>query len=238
MFYTKLELPPRLTGQEVLELLPLVRSGDETARTRMIEGYMRLTAVIATRYIFKYPSKSEALFSEALLALVVAVDRVAKNVGCTTHDNVSAYVHKYIRCELLEFVKCDHLVRPPLNSAWLIEKINEHGRNFLYYEFGCIPYFEDSIGDPDTQESESDGGRRVYQWPSSDIKKQQEFDFSEIELLESDFFTSREKIILRLRLQGQNNKVIGRAIGYTEARVGQMIKEMERRVIKIIKGLV
>lgn len=231
MFYTKIDLPPRLTESEVLDLLPLVRNGDEAARTRMIEGYMRLTASITTRYIFHYPSKSRELFSEALLALVVAVDRVARNVGCTTHDNVSAYVHKYVRYELLEFVKCDEVVRPPLNSAWLMEKLKEHGQDYLYQEFGCIPYIEEA--GINTEDNEN----HVFQM-SPTLQKQTEFDFTEIELLESDFFTSREKIILRLRLQGENNKVIGRVIGYTEARVGQMIKEMERRVVKIIKGLV
>ena len=140
MVFVKDKLPPRLTEEEIIVILPLVRQGDEQARTRMIEGYMRLAAAITAHYVLHYPYKSRELFSEALLALTVAVDRVSKGIGCTEHDNVSAYVHKYIKYELLEFVKIDHTVRPPLNSEWLMEKLRQHGRDYLYWEFGCISY--------------------------------------------------------------------------------------------------
>ena len=239
MVFIKDKLPPRLTESEIVKLLPLVRQGDEKARTRMIEGYMRLAAAITARYVLYYPRKSRELFAEALLALTIAIDRVATGVVCDTHDNVSAYVHKYIKYELLEFIKIDHTVRPPLNSEWLMEKLRQHGRDYLYWEFGCISYREDSKSEA-YEKSESPNDGHDFMVPTQILKERryQEFDFSEIELLESDFFTSREKIILKLRLDGQNNERIGRAIGYTEARVGQIIKEMENRVKKIVKGLI
>lgn len=203
----------------------------------MIEGFIRLTAAITARYVMRYPHKSRELFSVGLLALVTAIDRVAKGIGCETHDNVAAYVHKYVKYEILEFVKIDHTVRPPLNSPWLLTKLREHGRDFLYAEFGCVPYVENMGGDSDVV-SESDGGCRFQMPPVMLQRDRSVFDFTEVELLESEFFTSKERIILKLRLDGYTNKRIGRAIGYTEARVGQMIVEMEIRVRKVVKGLV
>jgi DNA-directed RNA polymerase specialized sigma subunit len=241
MRFVKIKLPPQLTEKEASELLPCVRTGDEKAKQRMIEGYIRLVAAITARQVVKYPHKAHELFSVALLALVTAIDRVSKNIGCETHDNVSAYVHKYVRCELLEFVKIDHVVKPPLNSAWLMQKLKEHGREFLYYEFGCIPYVEDVPDSTEQTESllSADRSNQRFMLPPKLLRDaNKEFDFSQIELLESDFFTTREKIILKMRIEGYTNERIGRAIGYTEARVGQLIKEMEKRVKKIVKGLV
>jgi DNA-directed RNA polymerase specialized sigma subunit len=242
MTFTKEKLPPRITEIEIVELLPIVRDlthkDHEIARTRMIEGFIRLTAAITARYVVRYPHKAWELFSVGLLALVTAIDRVAKGLGCEKHDNIAAYVHKYVKYEILEFVKIDHIVRPPLNSPWLLKKLHTYGRNFLYNEFGCIPYIEDNPNDGDEENTESEGGRRFIMPPALLHKEQSNYDFTEVELLESEFFTSREKIILRLRLEGYNNARIGRAIGYTEARVGQLIAEMEKRVRKVIKGLV
>lgn len=240
LLFIKFKLPPRITENEVLDLLPLVRQQNEAAKQRMTEGYIRLVAAITARYALSYPNRARELFSVGLLALTVAIDRVSKNIGCETHDNVSAYVHKYVKYEILEWIKIDHTVRPPLNSPWLLQKLKEHGREYLYREFGCIPYVEDIVNEYGTEScGESDGYPRRTVLPLIMIKKDQNrFDFTQVELLESDFLTQKEKTILKLRIDGHTNARIGRAIGYSEARVGQMIAGMEKRVRKIIRGYV
>jgi DNA-directed RNA polymerase specialized sigma subunit len=225
-------LPKRLTEQEATELLPKVRCGDDKARTRMIEGYMRLAAHLAVKTARKYPLHTQEIFSTAFFSLCDAVDRVSRGVGCLGHDNISAYIHKYVKYEILEVIKIDYVVVPPLNSEWLINAMKEHGTAIIEKEFGTTPYVES----PSQDTSNSTGEKQAVYPPGYIGAHDPKFDFTYTELLESVALTDLEKQIIKMRVEGWAEERIGRAIGYTQERVSQLLELMDRRVREAIEG--
>ena len=218
------------------ELLPRLRNKDEQARIRIIEGYMRLAASIASRYAGYYPWKKQELVAVAWETVVEAVDRVFNGLSMQEHDELSKYIHKYVRGQILTYLKTDFVVRPPLNSQWILDLINKEGVSALKNRFECERLVEDQESTNLWHEDETTCTNfNSYNSPTAEAPKQ-DFNFTEKELLSSDWFTNQERKIMTMRNKGYNNRQIAMSIGYSEARIGQILKEMKGRAKTFLKG--
>ena len=103
------------------QLQTLVAAGDEAARTRMIEGNMRLVAYKVEQFLSASPQfayMKDDLLSEGFLGLTKGVNRIRdQEVGDPT-----AYLAQCIRKHLLSAVGAGDTVRVPRNKKRLVRQ--------------------------------------------------------------------------------------------------------------------
>lgn len=213
--------PKALTADETQYYLKKAREGDAAAIDELIKGHIRLVAAIAARLSVFHPFKAEDLFAQGLLHLIICTRKVANNEVMTLHNNFSAYIHKSIWGYLQTYIKKDHVVAPPINSAWLIIKLKEYDLNDLFQEFEHIENL--------TPRNEADSEKMGYH-PGYIGKRDDAFPMLYQEVLNSDLFTETEKRIILQRVEGYTDEEIGRQLGVTKVTVNNKRKRMRHRI--------
>jgi hypothetical protein len=142
----------------------------------------------------------------------------------TEHDNLDAYVHKTTYHEIKEFIKTDYLIRPPLNSEWLINRIKKEGTDFLLALFGTMEYLElssDHVESKDIDGNDQTKDGHTYGLctpdPSSGIEVR--------EIISSFYFTTKEKRIIEMRMEGSNFDEIGAELGMSRQAIIKRVYE-------------
>ncbi len=80
-----------LGDEEKLKLLKRVREGNSEAIEKMILGHIRLAFSIVSRYTDSFPYLVDDLKSAAMMGIIIAVNKIAKN-SMAAHDNVTGYI--------------------------------------------------------------------------------------------------------------------------------------------------
>ena len=222
-YFSEIKLPALISSDLIATKLLQLRAGDKSVRDDLIIHYLRLVFAIVGRIQSNYPKrKHNDLLGAGILALVECLDSISTGEGMVDHDNLDAYVHKTIYHEIKEFIKTDYLVRPPLNSDWLMDRIKEEGTDFLLTMFGTTEYFElssDHVGDPD----ETELGQHDHTYglctpdPSGGIEVR--------EIISSFHFTTKEKRIIEMRMEGSNFDEIGAELGMSRQAIIKRVYE-------------
>ena len=222
-YFSNIKLPELITNDLIVQKLEQLRAGDMSVRDDLIIHYLRLVFAIVGRIKANYPQrKHNDLLGSGLLALIECLDSIAKGKGMQAHDNLDAYVHKTIYHEIREFIKTDWIVRPPLNSDWLIAKIEAEGSECLTDLFGTTEYFELSEPTGDSYENvniTNTGRTHGLNTPSPQGLIELR------DLLDSFYFTPIEKTIILLRVEGITMKEIGERLGISKVAVHKRLNE-------------
>jgi RNA polymerase sigma factor (sigma-70 family) len=220
-YFSDIKLPALIPSDLIAEKLLRLRAGDKDIRNDLVLHYLRLVFAIVGRIKADYPKrKHNDLLGTGILSLVECLDSISDGTGMQDHDNLDAYVHKTIYHEIREFIKIDHTVTPPLNSDWLIAKVKEEGTDVYTTLFGTVEYIEvsndiDYTGD---EGEESDGKTYGLFTPSP----QEGIEIREI--LTSFYFTTKEKKIIEMRMEGSTLEDIAKELGISIVAVHKRIR--------------
>lgn len=192
---------PLFTPQQVTELYPTVRSGDPAAIEQMITLHMRAALAKARQYGAHNPARLPDLTGVAMLALTQAVNRMAKGSLDGKQHNPTAYLRKCI----------DGQIKRYLAKCRLGLSIDPETYRKLREENKWLPkiILLDNLS--------TKAGRRKA-------------DQDRIETIRACIQTELEQKVIALRVQGFNDQQIGQMLDYSKARIGQIRKEIAKRV--------
>lgn len=105
-------LPESLTQEEVLELTQKYRETGQ-GKELLINAHLRLVLSIVRRYIQKVPFKAETILSDAMYALVRAVERARTNLK---DNNIAAYITVNVYNRIRDGLLVDNLIPIPAQT--------------------------------------------------------------------------------------------------------------------------
>lgn len=108
-FY-KLDVPPIVPQEEVVNLISEIRAGNKEAADRVVMCHIRLMLSIVGRYLTVHKD-SDSLTSAAVHGLCYAVNKIKE--GSMDHDNLTGYLVEYIHRFLSEHLDRVSVVRVP-----------------------------------------------------------------------------------------------------------------------------
>lgn len=210
----------RIESNRLLGLVSALRSGSYEAANEIIIGHLQLTISLAARYAYRNPKKTQDIAGVAVLALCDCVERIRTGLSLKEHNNIVGYINVYVSGKIDNFLKIDHIVQPPLESDWLIREYKKHGREFLSQHFGTISY-DLIISDP--EHFLEPHTRELYE--TMTVK----------EILESKQFTRRERLIMKLRWEGEIDADIASIIGLSTSSIYKIRQQLRERIERLIK---
>lgn len=153
LYYPDKELP-HYDEAELKELVQKYLS-DPSYRNTVIESQMRLTLTIASMYVSKYTSSTDELVSDALFALVSAVDRFRFAAIESGETNLSGYINRTVWKELQAAVLTNKLI--PIPPSVLSRKLRDGTlkRMDIVSLLGSDGTYQPAIG-PDHSADEAD----------------------------------------------------------------------------------
>ncbi len=130
--------PPPLSAKEEHECFVLANSGDETARSKLIEHNLRLVAHIVRKYYSAYQT-SDDLISIGCIGLIKAIDSFDINAGA----RFATYGAKCIQNEILMYFRSQKKLSQEVSINETID-IDHNGNPLTYID---IISCEDTIAD-------------------------------------------------------------------------------------------
>lgn len=220
------QYPKAPTIEELKEL-----SKTKNAR-KLVLCHIGLTISIASKYATKIPSKDKDILGQALLILVECVDRYVR--GETKHDyhTLPQYLHMSIDFGIKKFLKTDRLVRPPINSDWIIQ-LYKTNPDECFGQFNTYNYLDDPDEDNTTDRDVYKSFKKPKYLTSNTNMLN---DILIREILDSDFFNTIERKILKMRWEGYTDEEIGNVIGVTKMCINKMKKRMRDRIDYLLTG--
>lgn len=215
----------RIDPNRLLGLVSALRSGSDAAAYEIIIGHLQLTISLAARYAYRSPKKTQDITGVAVLALCDCVERIRTGLSLKEHNNITGYIITYVTGKISNFLKVDHTVRPPLESDWLLREYKKHGREFLFQYFGTISY--DRIVSATESEIK-------YKIAEPHTRDPYEIMFVN-EILESKHFTRRERIIMRLKWEGETDAEIASIFGMSTSSITKIRQQLRSRVRELMK---
>jgi len=212
--------PKKLTEIRYDEIIDNVLANDQECRQELILGFIMLVITIAGSWSSKFPSKQNDILGVAFLTLMESVERTITTQTKRDYNAFSAYIHARVRGAIINMIRTDYVVKPPANSTWFIKEVALRGSDVF------VPF--SGISNDALIEGKDEAG-----FLGSNDKN---FDFSEVELLNSPWFSKDEKIALQMRLNGKKHEDIARALALSRSRVTQIFNKMHDRVVKIVNG--
>ncbi len=108
-----------LDDEEKLKLLKRVRVGNSEAIEKMILGHIRLAFSIVSRYVNSFPYFVDDLKSAAIMGVVIAVNKIAKN-SMDSHDNVTGYIVINVNYVIRREIQNNLAIQSPRNKKVLL----------------------------------------------------------------------------------------------------------------------
>ena len=190
------------------------------ARDGLIEQMTPFAVRAVSRLISIWPSRYWDIVSEAKLQLVLAYQRwlELKSQGKTGPDEeFFVFARTWIRHNTHRMIKRDHLVVIPeeeYRDNWrvIIEPEAQPDYNEVWYSFlDSLDILADPGSDPNVP--------RVFDHPAAEL----------LDAVDSIGLDSRERTIVLYRLAGANNREIALKLGYTEARISQLLSAIQQK---------
>ena len=237
-----------LKESEKIELLKKMKSGDKTARQKLIEGNLRLVLSIIQRFSNRGENPDD-LFQVGCIGLIKAID----NFDVNQNVRFSTYAVPMIIGEIRRYLRDYNPIRVSRSlrdTAYRAMQIKERIQNDL----GRDATVEEIAREMDMKTSEvvlaleaivepislyepvySDGGDTIYVMDQVGSSESDEDWLNEISIKEAiKNLGSREKTILNLRfMQGKTQMEVAEEIGISQAQVSRL----EKGAIKKIKDL-
>jgi len=170
---------------------------------------------IAGRYAHAFPNKDLDILSEAMLALTADIAKVIADQSITG-EFLAPRLHLTIRGAIQHFVSTDSDIKPPADSKWFRDKAKADPDSDHYNS--NMP----SINDPRCQ---VDSG---YNSAHYDIYIR--------DIIEHPSLLPLERKVVKLCLDGYDDREIAKVLGYSAAWVGTTRKSAGAVIKKIIKG--
>lgn len=211
----------RIDPNRLLGLISALRSGSTEAANEIVIGHLQLTISIAARYAYRSPKKTQDIAGVAVLALCDCVERIRTAQSLKEHNNITGYINVYVSGKIDNFLKIDHTVRPPLESDWLIREYKKYGRDFLIQYFGTVSY--DLIIATERPPIPEPHTRDPYEIMT--VK----------EILNSKQFTRRERLIMKLRWEGETDAEIAAVFGLSTSSITKIRQQLRQRVKDLLK---
>lgn len=236
-----------LKEKEKMELLQRIRSGDKTARDKLINGNLRLVLSVIQRFVNRGENLDD-LFQVGCIGLIKAIDNfdITQNVRFSTYavpmiigeirrylrDNNSVRVSRSMRDTAYHAMQVKEKLQNELNREPTVEEIAKE----LDIKVSQVVIALESIVEPVSlyEPVYSDGGDTIYvmdQVSSYDCDKDW---LDEIVIKETiKDLNEREKKILYLRfMNGKTQMEVAKEIGISQAQVSRL----EKNVIDRVKG--
>ncbi len=214
----------RIEKYRLLGLISALREGSQAACDEIILGHIALALSMAARYAYT-TNKTQDITGVAMVALCDAVDRVRRGVAMKDHNNIDRYIQTYVSGKITNFLKVDHTVRPPLESDWLKQEYEKHGRKIIWHYFGCHSLEKLQY------QSEYDINFHIKEPGTGDpygvkiIK----------EILESKQFTRRERFIIKKKVEGYTDKEIATMINTSLSTITKIRLGLKTRMVRLLK---
>lgn len=218
----------RIEKFRLLGLVTALKNGSQEAGDEIILGHIALALSMAARYAYTN-KKVQDITGVAMVALCDAVDRVRRGVAMKEYNEIDRYIQTYVSGKITNFLKVDHTVRPPLESDWLKEEYNKHGREILWHYFGC--HSLDKIQRLNEQFSDTHIGHFIKEPGTSDPYAKKHIK----EILHSKQFTHRERYIMNKKVEGYTDEEIGKLIGMSTSSITKIRLGLKERVMRLIK---
>lgn len=168
------------------KLVQELKKGVDT-RKQIIESHLLLVLHIASAIAIKYPQHKSDLESEALLAMVKAVDRV-KNQKFKLHDdNITPYIAGCVKPALKRYIVKSHLISVPPETVAYNKRHN------------IETVFE-----------------KIVQTEINKAGKKYDIGLEIQELVELSITNEVERVVVELRLQNHTFDEIAQKCGYTD----------------------
>lgn len=224
--------PERLEG-----LVTRLREGDLSVTAEIIKGHLRLVAGIVGEMV-RSRRKNEDAMGAALLSLVETVtERAPVNLK---DNNITPYISSWVRHDIKDHLAADHVVRVP-------------GRT-VRYRIARGEEFEEIVpGDPigiaddckrdGTGDGQFEAISRLHNAPFTlpfaipvappqDPRETPEFK----EALSRAAEGTLNEVMLKLRVEGHGYEEIGKRVGLSTARVGQVLPGMVDRLTALVQA--
>lgn len=254
MYYGKVEICgintsklPVLKESEKTELLKLAKSGDKTAREKMINGNLRLVLSVVQKFSGRGESPDD-LFQVGCIGLIKAIDNFDPNLDV----KFSTYGVPMIIGEIRRFlrdsnsVRVSRSIRDTAYRAMQIKEdfINEHGREPKVDEIAEIMGIPKSkvvvaleaIVEPVSlyEPVYSDSGDTIFMMDQISDKNSDACWLEEIALKEAiKVLSPREKHILSMRFfDGCTQMDVASQIGISQAQVSRLEKGALQKIKK------
>ena len=228
-----------LKEAEKAELLKKVKAGDETARSRLIEGNLRLVLSVIQRFANRGENPDD-LFQVGCIGLIKAIDNfdITQNVRFSTYavPMIIGEIRRYLRD--YNTIRVSRSLRDTASHAMQIkERIqNDLGRDATIEEIAKEMELEpvdvvlalEAIVEPISlyEPVYSDGGDTIYVMDQVGSQESDEDWLNEISIKEAiKNLGDREKLILNLRfMQGKTQMEVSEEIGISQAQVSRLEK--------------
>ncbi len=241
---------PLLSEKEKTELMALIKSGDENARQKFINGNLRLVLSVIQRFTHR-DENADDLFQIGCIGLIKAVD----NFDLSHKVKFSTYAVPMIIGELRRYLRDNTPIRVSRSLRDIAYKtlrakedyINLHSKEPTIEELSQIlqipkediVFSLEAIQDPVSlfEPAYNDGTDTLYIMDQvKDKKNTDESWLEEIALKEAmTRLTDREKLIVNLRFfSGRTQMEVAEEIGISQAQVSRLEKNALERMKKYI----
>ena len=241
---------PVLSSAKMKELLQAVRDGDEDARTKLIQGNLRLVLSVIQRFTNRGEYVDD-LFQVGCIGLIKAIDNfdLSQNVKFSTYTvpMIIGEIRRYLRDNnpirvsrsLRDIAYRALQVRDKLMSENSKEPTIEEIAKILDVPKEEVVFAMDAIQEPISlfEPIYHDGGDPIYVMDQISDEKGQDLNWiEEISIREAmEKLGSRERLILNLRFfQGRTQMEVAEEIGISQAQVSRLekaaLKHMRRYV--------
>ena len=241
---------PVLSSAKMKERLQAVRDGDEDARTKLIQGNLRLVLSVIQRFTNRGEYVDD-LFQVGCIGLIKAIDNfdLSQNVKFSTYavPMIIGEIRRYLRDNnpirvsrsLRDIAYRALQVRDKLMSENSKEPTIEEIAKILDVPKEEVVFAMDAIQEPISlfEPIYHDGGDPIYVMDQISDEKGQDLNWiEEISIREAmEKLGSRERLILNLRFfQGRTQMEVAEEIGISQAQVSRLekaaLKHMRRYV--------
>lgn len=241
---------PLLSNEEKKELLIKIKNGDEEARTKFIQGNLRLVLSVIQRF-YGRGEKADDLFQVGCIGLMKSIDNfdLTQNVKFSTYavPMIIGEIRRYLRDN--NSIRVSRSLRDVAYKALLVrdklikENNNEPTISQIAKELNIpreeVVFALDAIQDPVSlfEPIYHDGGDAIYVMDQiSDSKNSDDSWLENISIKEAmKKLNDREKLILTLRFfNGRTQMEVADEIGISQAQVSRLEKTALKHMRKYV----
>jgi RNA polymerase sigma factor (sigma-70 family) len=215
-------------------LVVRLREGDKSVRNEIIAGHYRMVmAIVAERYA-KKPSMIDDIIGVALVSLVEAVDNAAPPESRLHDNNITAYITSTVHWRIKDFFADNHAIRVPGRTVRYKIALGAEFETLVPGDPGSVLEYDPRDQTNDDNSIIKKGSYNLpYAIPAAKpICESLEFK----EAIRRSVTNEIERAIITMYAQGYTYEEIGKAVGYSTPRVGQILPTIRDRLEKNYKG--